>query len=199
METMATRQLPIFERFIDDMRAVWASDPDTESRMRKSKVLLERLVIDPSLLSHSKAWPLTVGQNLLLYEDEDYDFVVNAVVRPPGYKGGIHDHAHAFVLYGIVDGIEQLERYDRLDDGSKPGYADIELSSVTTGTTGTVDLVPPFAIHAEQGGPGRSVALIVRSERLVGKVLQHGYDINARSVVQRSGPVQVPFELGRRI
>lgn len=192
---MNTKRLPVFERFISDLRAVWAAEPDLERRMVKSKALLEVLVTDPAVLAHSKSWPLTVGENLLLYEDEDCGFVINAVVRPPEYKGGIHDHAHAYVLYGIVDGIEQLERYERLDDGSRPGCAEIKLTSVTTGTSGKVDLVPPFSIHAEQGGPMRSVAMIVRSERLVGKVLQSGYDIKANTVVQRSGPKQVPYEL----
>lgn len=192
---MTTRRLPVFERFISDMRALWAAEPDLESRMRQGKVLLEALVTNPAILTHSKSWPLTVGQNLLLYEDQEYGFVINAVVRPPDYKGGIHDHAHAYVLYGVVDGTEQLERYERLDDGSKPGYAEIKLTSVTTGSSGKVDLVPPFSIHAEQGGPVRSVAMIVRSERLVGKVLQSGYDINAKTVVQRSGPKQVPYKL----
>ena len=192
---MTANRLPAFEKFLGDMRAVWGSDPDTESRMRKAKVLLERLVTDPTLIEHSKSWPLTVGQNLLFYEDQDYGFVINGVVRPPGYKGGIHDHAQAYVLYAMVDGTEKLERFDRLDDGSKEGYAQIKLASVTTGTCGTVDLVPPYSIHAEQGGPTRSVAMIVRSERLVGKVLQGGYDMNAKTVVQRSGPKQVPYEL----
>jgi predicted metal-dependent enzyme (double-stranded beta helix superfamily) len=192
---MNAQQLPSFERFIDDLQKVWAGDADTESRMRKARILLQQMVKDPTLIQHSKGWPLTVGQNLLLHEDDKYGFVINAVVRPPGYKGGIHDHAHAFVLYAVIDGTEKLERYDRVDDGSKPGYAEIKLASVTTGANGVVDLVPPFSIHAEQGGDGRSVALIVRSERLVGKVLQNGYDINAKTVVQRSGPKQVPFEL----
>lgn len=192
---MTTRRIPVFERFISDMRALWAAESDLESRMRQGKVLLEALVTNPAILTHSKSWPLTVGQNLLLYEDQEYGFVINAVVRPPDYKGGIHDHAHAYVLYGVIDGTEQLERYERLDDGSKPGYAEIKLTSVTTGSSGKVDLVPPFSIHAEQGGPVRSVAMIVRSERLVGKVLQSGYDINAKTVVQRSGPKQVPYEL----
>jgi predicted metal-dependent enzyme (double-stranded beta helix superfamily) len=192
---MTAQRLPAFERFIGDMRAIWAAETDPDVRMRKTRALLQEFVKDPGLLSHSKSWPLTVGQNLLLHEDEQHGFVINAVVRPPGYKGGIHDHAHAFVLYAVIDGTEKLERYDRIDDGSKPGYAEVKLSHVTTGSNGVVDLVPPFSIHAEQGGESRSVALIVRSERLVGKVLQNGYDINAKTVVQRSGPKQVPFEL----
>jgi predicted metal-dependent enzyme (double-stranded beta helix superfamily) len=192
---MTAQRLPAFERFIGDMRAIWASDANDESRMKKARILLQKFVQDPTLIARTKDWPLTVGQNLLLHEDEQYNFVINAVVRPPGYKGGVHDHAHAFVLYAVIDGNEKLERYDRVDDGSKPGYAEVRLSHVTEGHNGVVDLVPPFSIHAEQGGDGRSVALIVRSERLVGKVLQNGYDKNANTVVQRSGPKQVPFEL----
>lgn len=192
---MTTQRLPAFERLIGDMQGIWATDPDTESRMKKTRTLLQQFVKDPGLIAHSKSWPLTVGQNLLLYEDEQHGFVINAVVRPPGYKGGIHDHAHAYVLYAVIDGAEKLERYDRIDDGSKPGYAEVKLSHITDGSNGVVDLVPPFSIHAEQGGDQRSAALIVRSERLVGKVLQNGYDKSANTVVQRSGPKQVPFEL----
>ena len=31
-------------------------------------------------------------------------------------EGGVHDHAHAWVLYGVLDGKEFLERFERLDD-----------------------------------------------------------------------------------
>ena len=99
-------------------------------------------------------------------------------------------------LYGVLDGQESLERYDRTDDGSTPGYAEVRLASVTTGTQGKVDLVAPHAIHAEQGGPVRSVAIIVRSKPLgEGTVLQNGYDPEAKMVVARYGPTQIPFEI----
>ncbi|TMA58494.1 MAG: hypothetical protein E6J73_17360 [Deltaproteobacteria bacterium] len=105
----------------------------------------------------SKNWPSTEGRkNLLFYEDPDYGFAINGVVRVPGRKGSIHDHAHSWTAYGLLDGTESLERYRRLDDGSKEGYAKLELESVTQGNPGKVDLVPPFDAHAEQGGPTRS-------------------------------------------
>jgi hypothetical protein len=108
----------------------------------------------------------------------------------------VHDHADAWVLYGVLDGSESLERYERVDDGSRPGYAEVRLASVTTGTQGKVDLVAPGAIHAEQGGPTRSAAIIVRSQRLgEGTVLQHTYDPKAKTVIERYGPTQVPYEL----
>jgi predicted metal-dependent enzyme (double-stranded beta helix superfamily) len=125
-----------------------------------------------------------------------HGFVVNAVVRVPGRTGSVHDHADAWVLYGVLDGTESLQRYERIDDGSRPGHAELRLVSVTTGTQGKADLVPPRAIHTEQGGPTRSVAIIVRSQRLgEGTVVQHLYDPEAMIVVERYGPTQIPYEI----
>ncbi|MEE8214805.1 MAG: hypothetical protein V3U99_05090 [Alphaproteobacteria bacterium] len=193
---MATRRMPIFQKFIDELRRAFEDGPDTAAAMEKARALLEGLVGDEELRARSKDWPSTEGhKNLLLYEDPDYGFVINAVVRTPHRKGGIHDHAHSWTAYGLLDGVEKLERYSRLDDGSKEGYAEIRLDRVTEGGPGTVDLVPPFDIHAEKGGPGRSVAVIVRSERLAGRVLQGRFDPEANSTSQGDGPTQVPFEL----
>lgn len=72
----------------------------------------------------------------------------------------------------------------------------LELASVTTGAQGKVDLVPPRAIHAEQGGPTRSVAIIVRSQKLgEGTALQHRYDRGANTVVEQYGPTQIPYAI----
>jgi predicted metal-dependent enzyme (double-stranded beta helix superfamily) len=194
---MASARLPAIEKFIADLRAIWASEADDRRRMEQAKPLLEQLLADPDLRAHSAAWPSTEGyKNLLLYVDPDYQFAINAVVRTPGRTGSVHDHAYAWVLYGVLDGTEKLERYERLDDGSRPGRAELRLLSVTSGAPGKVDLVPPRAIHAEQGGPTRSVAVILRTQRLgEGTVLQRGYDAKANTVTERYGPTQVPFEL----
>jgi predicted metal-dependent enzyme (double-stranded beta helix superfamily) len=193
---ISTKRLPAFEKFIQDVRTVWADFPDTEKRMKRVKVLLEGLVNDSTMKENSKHWPSTEGhKNLLLYEDPDYHFVINAVVRTPGRDGRIHDHAHAWTAYGILDGTERLERYRRVDGGKKEGYALIELESLTEGYPGKVDLVPPFAIHSEKGGPARSVGVIVRSERLVGRTLQGRYDAKTDEYLQSQGPTQVPFEV----
>jgi predicted metal-dependent enzyme (double-stranded beta helix superfamily) len=194
---MPSARLAVFEKFIGDLRAIWSVETDDARRMDKARPLVEAFVKDPDLKAHSAQWPSTEGRkNLLLYVDPAYDFVVNAVVRVPGRTGSVHDHANAWVLYGVLDGTESLERYDRVDDGSRPGHAEVQLTSVTTGTQGKVDLVPPHAIHAEQGGPTRSVAIIVRSQRLgEGTVLQHMYDPKARTVVEQYGPTQIPYDL----
>ena len=194
---MATPRLPVLDKFIVDLRTIWAEDSENERRMGKAKPLLEQLLKDATLKAHSAAWPSTEGRkNLLLYVDPDHHFVINAVVRMPGRTGSVHDHADAWVLYGVLDGSESLERFERVDDGSRSGYAEVKLSSVTTGTQGKVDLVPPHSIHAEQGGPTRSVAIIVRSQRLgEGTILQRRYDAMAKTVVEQYGPTHIPFEV----
>jgi predicted metal-dependent enzyme (double-stranded beta helix superfamily) len=194
---MASAGLPVFEEFVAQLRAIWEAERDNQGRMEKAKPLLEQLVKDPGLKAHSASWPSTEGyKNLLLYVDPQYHFAINAVVRMPGRVGGVHDHADAWVLYGVLDGSESLERYERIDGGSRAGYAELRLVSTNTGTQGKVDLVPPHAIHAEQGGPTRSVAIIVRSQRLgEGTVLQRTYDPKENTVIERFGPTQVPYEL----
>jgi predicted metal-dependent enzyme (double-stranded beta helix superfamily) len=193
-----TKQLPVFEKFIQDLRAAWAEVPDMEARMKKGQQLLEALVKDEGLRQASKSWPSTEGRkNLLFYEDPDYGFAVNGVVRIPGRKGSIHDHAHAWTAYGLLDGTESLERFRRIDDRSQEGHAELELESVTQGTPGKVDLVPPFDIHAEQGGPTRSVAIILRSERVAGKVPQGSYSMEGNLYRQIEGPTNIPYNITR--
>jgi len=191
-----TKQLPVFEKFIQDLRAAWSEVPDMEARMKKGQQLLEALVKDEGLRQASKSWPSTEGRkNLLFYEDPDYGFAVNGVVRIPGRKGSIHDHAHAWTAYGLLDGTESLERFRRIDDRSQEGHAELELESVTRGTPGKVDLVPPFDIHAEQGGPTRSVAIILRSERVAGKVPQGSYSMEGNLYRQIEGPTNIPYSI----
>jgi predicted metal-dependent enzyme (double-stranded beta helix superfamily) len=192
---MQTTARTVFSAFVDDVRQVWSKPISVGDRIHLVKPLLEGLVRDPVIRDATKDWPSTDGVgNMLLYTDPEDEFVVNAVVRTPGRKGNVHDHADAWVLYGLVHGTETLERFERVDDGSRPGHAIVKLTSASTGRAGHVDVVPPRDIHAEQGGPEKSVAIIFRSVRLVGRVLQNGYDPATNTVVERSGPKQTPYE-----
>src|SRR6266849_4462777 len=120
---MSSARLPVLEKFIADLRTIWSTEADNQRRMERAKPLLEQLVKDAGLKAHSANWPSTEGyKNLLLYVDPDHHFAINAVVRAPGRTGSVHDHADAWVLYGVLDGSEKLERYDRIDDGDRPRH-----------------------------------------------------------------------------
>ncbi|MGE3247326.1 MAG: hypothetical protein AB7F96_19025 [Beijerinckiaceae bacterium] len=188
---------PALQTFVDRCRAIWAKGGDTKTCMEQALPALEEIVSDPSLQKLSESWPSTEGRkNLLLYVDPDYGFAVNAVVRVPGRKGSVHDHGHVWVAYGVLTGTESLERYERIDDRSREDYAELRLTGVGDGRPGKVDLVPPFDIHAEKGGPTRSTAIILRSGKL-GEVVQRQFDLETGAVRPGPGPTQIPFELAQ--
>ena len=209
---MSARPMPTQEtepsaakQFIAAIRQLHTDEPDVDRRWEKMGSLLSKLLADPSVKAQSEKWPdcdqggLTPpegaqrAQNLLLYEDPDHGFVINGLVKAPGTRTSIHDHAHNWTLYGVLDGRETIERYERLDDGSKPDYAEVRKTENAEVGPGKIDLVRPWQIHAEQSGEDRTVAIIVRAEK-PGTFLQGRYDPETCKYWQGYGPTQIPFE-----
>jgi len=187
------------KKFIDSARKLHAEETDPAKRWEKMTPLLQELITDPGVKEQSKLWPdCSQGgeraENLLFYEDPDYKFVINGLIKAPHTRTAIHDHAHNWTLYGVLDGSESIERYDRLDDGSKPDYAEVRKAENVRVSAGKIDLVPPYAIHAEESGEERTVAIIVRAEK-AGGFLQGRYDPETKKCWQGYGPKQLPFEL----
>jgi predicted metal-dependent enzyme (double-stranded beta helix superfamily) len=186
------------QRFITSTRQLFAAEKDPQTRWRKMTPLLQALIADPAVKQHSQDWPSCRqserAQNLLFYEDPDYQFVINGLIKNPHSRTQIHDHAHNWTLYGVLDGHETIERYERLDDGSRPDFADIRQTENVKVGPGKVDLVAPYQIHAEESGDGRTVAIIVRAEK-AGGFLQGRYDPASKKYWQGYGPEQLPYEI----
>lgn len=186
------------QRFIAATRQLFANEQDVAKRWKKMPPLLQELLSDPLVIEQSKQWPNCAqadrAENLLFYEDPDYKFVINGLIKAPKSRTQIHDHAHNWTLYGVLDGHETIERYERLDDGSKADYADIRRTVEVKVGPGQVDLVPPYHIHAEESGEERTVAIIVRAEK-AGGFLQGRYDPATKKYWQGYGPKQLPYEL----
>jgi predicted metal-dependent enzyme (double-stranded beta helix superfamily) len=187
------------QKFITAARRLHAEQIDASKRWDKMIPLLQELLTDPSVREQSKNWPdcsqgAERAENLLFYEDPDYKFVINGLIKAPHTRTAIHDHAHNWTLYGVLDGNETIERYERLDDGSRPDYAEVKKTLNVRVAAGKIDLVPPFAIHAEESGDERTVAIIVRAER-AGGFLQGRYDPATHRYWQGYGPKQISYEL----
>ncbi len=148
-------------------------------------------------MARSKKWPKCAqaerAENLLFYEDPDFGFVINGLVKAPNTRTSIHDHAHNWTLYGVLDGGENIERYKRLDDGSRPDYAEVQNTEHFLVGPGDIDLVRPWQIHAEESGDERTVAIIVRAEK-AGGFLQGRYDPVNKKYWQGYGPRQIPYK-----
>jgi predicted metal-dependent enzyme (double-stranded beta helix superfamily) len=187
------------QRFISSARELFAQEKDPAKRWSQMTPLLEALIADPSIKEQSKSWPVCRqgderAQNLLFYEDPEHKFVINGLIKSPKSRTQIHDHAHNWTLYGVLDGHESIERYERVDDGTKSEYADIRQTEKVKVGPGKVDLVRPFQIHAEESGEERTVAIIVRAEK-AGGFLQGRYDPATKKYWQGYGPEQIPYEL----
>ena len=186
------------QKFIAATRELFAAESDPKKRWEKMPPLLQELLADPSVREQSKSWPTCSqadrAQNLLFYEDPEFKFVINGLIKAPRSRTQIHDHAHNWTLYGVLDGTETIERYERVDDGSKPDYAELRKTVNVEVGAGKIDLVPPYEIHAEESGDDRTVAIIVRAEK-AGGFLQGRYDPATNKYWQGYGPEQIPFDL----
>jgi predicted metal-dependent enzyme (double-stranded beta helix superfamily) len=186
------------QKFIESARKLHAEENDPAKRWEKMTPLLQELLADPSIREQSKSWPTCSqadrAQNLLFYEDLKYQFVINGLIKAPKSRTQIHDHAHNWTLYGVLDGNETIERYERIDDGTKPDYAEIRKTVDVKVGPGKIDLVPPYEIHAEESSEQRTVAIIVRAEK-AGGFLQGRYDPATKKYWQGYGPEQIPYDL----
>lgn len=198
--TTTTKTETALDRFVNKTRALFAREPDPEKRWTALGPILAELLADPTVVEASKKWPDchvvdNRAENLLFYEDPDYKFVINGlVVNERGYTtvARIHDHAHIYTLYGLLDGHQRIERYKRLDDGSKSDYAEIEKTVDSACGPGEIDLVRPFEIHSEDTLGERAVAVIIRSEKS-GGFLQGRYVPDTNGYWQGYGPRQTPI------
>jgi predicted metal-dependent enzyme (double-stranded beta helix superfamily) len=196
-----TKKESALDRFVNKARQLFAKESDPGKRWETLRPALAELLADPTVQAASKNWPDCVpadgrAENLLFYVDEKYGFAVNGLTKNANRAGRsrIHDHAHIYTLYGVLDGTENIERYDRLDDRSKADYAEIKLASEQLVGPGEIDLVKPYEVHSENTVGERTVAIIIRSE-LGGTFNQGRYVPENNEYYESLGPRQTLVEM----
>lgn len=196
-----TKKSNALETFIAKTKELFASEPDLDKRWIALTPILSELLADPTVLAASKNWPDCVpadgrAENLLFYVDDEFGFAVNGLTKNASRTGRarIHDHAHIYTLYGVLDGKECVERYDRLDDRSRADYAEIRLASATEVGPGEIDLVRPYEVHTENTVGERTVAVIIRSQ-MGGTFNQGRYVPDKNEYYESLGPRQTRVEM----
>ena len=189
------------ERFITKTRDLFTEESDPERRWTELTPILAELLADPEVVEAAKQWTETGfrddrATNLLFYEDPDFGFAINGLHKRSDREGRtlIHDHAHIYTLYGVLDGHERIERYERLDDRSKPDYAEIRRSDDVVVGPGDIDLVRPYQVHAEVAMGERTVAVVVRSQK-GGEFNQGRYDPETNEYWESLGPRQISADM----
>jgi predicted metal-dependent enzyme (double-stranded beta helix superfamily) len=192
--------LAAVEKFIREVRDVYARVDSMEERFAQIAPFLKELLTDQELNEASEKWPFRNDpsrgyiENLLFYEDPDYGFVLNSLMKKPGESTPIHDHAHTWTLYGVLRGTEKVIRFERTDDSSSKERADLKQTSDTEVMPGYIDFVRPFEIHVEHTGAEPVVGIIFRDQR-VGDFLQNYYELESGKINKTKGPVQIPYSM----
>ena len=131
---------PVLRRFVEDFRNVIAREGGTPGLLPALRGPAETLLRDASWVTEAQRQVIPgTTATWALYRSQDPDLCVFTMVVAPGEMTRVHNHLTDGWI-GLVQG-EQIERkFQRFDDGSRPGYADIRLTEEGRITLG--DLTP---------------------------------------------------------
>ena len=130
------------EAFIQDLDRITRAQSAPEKIVAEAKPLLAVLVRDPDCIeSRFKQHGGTAYGRYMLHRAPLFN--ITSVVWGPGDGAKAHNH-DTWGLVGVLENELQETRFRRRDDGSKEGFADLEIKAVKTNSAGMVStLVPP--------------------------------------------------------
>jgi predicted metal-dependent enzyme (double-stranded beta helix superfamily) len=184
--------------FVADLRAALRADLPEADRLDAGAAALRRWLANPDALADYRH-ALEVGRGpWLLYADPGLGFVVTLLRKTAGATTPVHHHGEAWTLYGIADGDELVHRYDRHDEGTQPGHADVRLAVDHPCRSGEVEIEPAYAIHNETTSAARdTIAIAVRGRDLT-TIQQHWFDLEAGTVRTGAGHAAAPVPAPHR-
>lgn len=152
--------------FLAALKSIAATESDDREILKRVVPLAKRIVKNPDWIEdrfYKRDEKTGYGVTVLLAEDDLY---VITVCWPPGQDASPHDHQTWAVVAGI-DGVEKNFHWLRKDDGSKPGYAEVDLHSEVNVGPGDTCTMLPDDIHSVLNDTDKPTL----SLRIYGKVL----------------------------
>lgn len=136
------------QQYVEDLRVITAQTSNEDEIIGKVGPLAQRVVADRSWLQ-PKYYEADEEQGFgvyLLHEEPDHSLAVILVNWLPGRGTPPHDHGTWAVVAGI-EGTERNARYKRVDDGSRPDYAELELKQDFDANEGELVCMKTGGIH----------------------------------------------------
>jgi predicted metal-dependent enzyme (double-stranded beta helix superfamily) len=137
------------DRYVEDLRRITRGTDDEDEIIRQVGPLAQRMALEKTWLQ-DKHYVTDAEQGFgtfLLHEEPDHSLAVFVVNWLPGRGAPPHDHGTWAVVAG-VEGIERNIRYRRLDDGSRPDYAELEAKHDFNADAGELICMKTGGIHA---------------------------------------------------
>lgn len=174
------------EEFVGDLREITAAAPGERDIIRELRPLTRRLALAKSWVE-PKHYECDETQGFgvhLLHEEPDHTLAVFAVSWLPGRGAPPHDHGTWAVVAG-VDGPEENTFWDRLDNGSREGHAEISERARKDFAEGEVVALESGQIHSVTNTTDR----ITLSLHVYGKHINH----TGRSQFDVENNREIPF------
>jgi predicted metal-dependent enzyme (double-stranded beta helix superfamily) len=174
-----------------DLRDIAAGAFEEREILRRVRFLALRAAASSSAWMEKRFYTADAEQGFgvhLLHEEPDHALAIMAVSWLPHRGAPPHDHGTWAVLAG-VDGVERNVLYERIDDRSRAGHA--ELRQVTVRNVGEAQVLTMAAgsIHAVSNDSdrttlslhiyGRNVQYLARSSFDPGKCTQTPFTVKA--------------------
>jgi predicted metal-dependent enzyme (double-stranded beta helix superfamily) len=163
--------------FIADVRAVASGQFPADQTLASIAPFFERLLKNCTFLQEKLDTTKGHGDEVCLYADPDYGFVILArgVNRGQSHAGSPHDHGSLWALYGIYEGSAQFQRYE-VDATSKGGpFPGLRLVSQRAANAGDYDAIEPNNMHLPVFPPEGGSVIIVIYKNDLESVIRRGY------------------------
>lgn len=137
------------DHYIEELRCVTAQTSDEDQIIARVGPLAQRVVKQQDWLQ-PKHYETDSEQGFgvhLLHEEPDHTLAVFIVAWLPGRGTPPHDHGTWAVVAG-VEGVERNIRYERLDDRSRKGYAQLGVKHDFLADPGELVCMKTGGIHA---------------------------------------------------
>lgn len=168
-------------QYVNDLRRITAETEDEGEIFDRVGPLAQRLAGEDSWIEERFFAPdeETGFSAFLLHEEEDHSLAVLAASWTPGMGVGPHDHGTWAIVAG-VRGFERNIRYKRLDDKSKPDYAELEIKEESVAGPGDLVCIRNGGIHSVRNDSDDVTLSLHTYGHHVNYTIRYQYDLEAR-------------------
>jgi predicted metal-dependent enzyme (double-stranded beta helix superfamily) len=174
------------EAFVNDVKRITAETNDEHALLSQIKPLARSAALDRSWLKeeHYIADEQQGFGTNVLHEEPDHGLFIVAVSWLSGKGAPPHNHRTWAVVVG-VDGPERNIFWERVDDGTREGYAELRKIGEKIFSDGDVLTLPDGSIHSVQNDTDQTTL----SFHVYGRHLNH----TGRSRFDPDNSTEMPF------